>query len=545
MNDGDDQLEIGGFVTQSIWTGAGDDKVKIVGNFEANLSLGDDNDYAILESSVRGNIDAGAGDDIIKIIGNSDADISLGMGNDKLEIGKDSFNRIGTGSGDDTVEIGNNLVGLLTLGEGNDSATIKGDVYQTVNAGAGDDIVVIDGLVNNYIVGSYGNDSIVLNAYDSSSFKYIADLITGFETIKLGDGSIFKDGVWTNEDELSSAILIDGIIEGICYETSSGVSGYTNENGSFNFKSGDDVSFSIGGVVLGLATAEDIVNGKIFLQDIADVNRSDLNDEYLENMAVFLQSIDTATSGDNIVITQEVRDSLANVNIDLRTASEDELQEVIQSIGGNYVDESSAMSHVQEMLEEYTDMESKDFDAHIDDISIASLGKESLSGIEYETSSGLKGITSENGSFEYHNNDIITFSKDGEVLSTIDSQNIREDNLLTLNDISEFNQNEIDIDNYELDFDNLESISNSNDTSTSNEDSNSLENLNLLDILDHEENDNSLSFLLGEEVDNNKEEINNEDNSNVEYCPFKTLEDNSSNLLENIRFEDTFESNNE
>ena len=86
--------------------------------------------------------------------------------------------------------------------------------------------------------------------------------------------------------------MIDGVVEGLEYYTSSGLSGLTNEDGWFSYHDGDDITFKVGGVVLGTATTEDVASGKTFLQDIADVDRTDLNDEYLENMATFLQSLD-------------------------------------------------------------------------------------------------------------------------------------------------------------------------------------------------------------------------------------------------------------
>ena len=60
------------------------------------------------------------------------------------------------------------------------------------------------------------------------------------------------------DEELQTAVLVDGVVEGAEYETTSGVKGITDENGNFNFRAGDDVTFSVGGVTLGVATSEDI-----------------------------------------------------------------------------------------------------------------------------------------------------------------------------------------------------------------------------------------------------------------------------------------------
>ncbi|WP_228281183.1 hypothetical protein, partial [Malaciobacter pacificus] len=395
-----------------------------------------------------------------------------------------------------------------------------------------------------------------LDTSDLSDVK----ITSSTELVSDGDGglkiSVEATSTESNggEEAIQTAVLVDGIVEGIYYETSSGLSGYTDENGNFNFRAGDDVIFSVGGVTLGTATASDIASGQTFLQDIADVDRTDLNDEYLENMAVFLQSIDTADSGDNIVITQAMHDALADVNIDLTTASEEDIKSLIESIGGTYVDEDDAMSHVQEMLEEYAGMEASEFDERVEDdedIISATLGKEPQSGIEYTTSSGISGITGEDGIFEYNDGDEITFMQNGEVLSTIDSSAIGNDSMITFNELETLNQTEIDFDDLELDFDNLSEILDSEDNTVFEKDIDEETELSIGDMLTSDEVDESLSNLLGEtEEDKNitkLDELKTEDTTNEstdssgEYCPFKVLEESSSNLIANIEIDDSIQ----
>ena len=158
---------------------------------------------------------------------------------------------------------------------------------------------------------------------------------------------------------------MDGIVEGVEYTSSSGITGLTTKEGYFNYLFGDEVSFSIGNVSLGSVSSEDLASGNIFLQDIADVERTNLNDEYVENMAVFLQSLDENNdASDGITITEETRDILSNVDLDLRTATEEDVKDVISEVGGSYINESQAMIHVQEMLIKYTDLKVDDFEIH-------------------------------------------------------------------------------------------------------------------------------------------------------------------------------------
>ena len=150
---------------------------------------------------------------------------------------------------------------------------------------------------------------------------------------------------------------------GVEYVASSGMSGLTNQEGLFNYQDGDDITFKVGGVVLGTATAEDVISGRTFLQDIADVERSNLSDDYLENMAIFLQSLDANYNpGDGITITQQMRTNLADIELDLRQASSSEVKQVIEQVGGVYVERAEAMEHVKDMLIEYSDMKESDFE---------------------------------------------------------------------------------------------------------------------------------------------------------------------------------------
>ncbi|RUM54464.1 MAG: hypothetical protein DSY87_00775, partial [Methylococcus sp.] len=167
---------------------------------------------------------------------------------------------------------------------------------------------------------------------------------------------------------LNFTTLVDGIVEGVEYATTSGINGLTGQAGQFSYLAGDDITFKVGGVILGTATADDVASGKTFLQDIADVDRTDLNDEYLENMAVFLQSLDENDNADDgIVISQETREALADASLDLRTATEEEVQQLVERIGATYVNEEDAMVHVRDMLIEHTDLQEDDFQTHISD----------------------------------------------------------------------------------------------------------------------------------------------------------------------------------
>ena len=162
------------------------------------------------------------------------------------------------------------------------------------------------------------------------------------------------------------AIVVDGIIEGLYYETTSGFKGYTDSNGEFDYYDGDKVIFKIGDLVVGSMDMENSNDDKVFLQDLAQVDRTNMNDEYVENMAVLLQSIDNS-DGDNIVITQEMRDSFIDNDIDLVNISEEDLAKAIEDIGRTAVSEEDAMEHVGDMLEEYDGVEDGTLEERVED----------------------------------------------------------------------------------------------------------------------------------------------------------------------------------
>ncbi|WP_460751134.1 retention module-containing protein, partial [Marinomonas epiphytica] len=206
-----------------------------------------------------------------------------------------------------------------------------------------------------------------------------------------------------------TSYFVDGLVNGLSYTTTSGLSGITGsdgDDGSFNYRDGDTVTFSVGGVVVGSVTSEDIDGQFLFLQDIADTGLKDVNDNYVENMAIFLQAIqegladsDTGTSEDDgvlqtndlvnydevsnvISISQETRDALADVNLNIEQMDKEDLSDLLATLGieftrdseavngdGDNVFETIAMEHVAENIETFAgDRVPEEFDAREQDV---------------------------------------------------------------------------------------------------------------------------------------------------------------------------------
>ena len=348
-------------------------------------------DYIEIQDSANsnvGSISGGNGDDIIYIKGWGSAinsSVTGDGGSDTLVINPSIYssksnwvNNNGIKSG--TIHFTNG--GSITI---NNFETVKGiwgsagtferniSVTATLNDTDGSeslsDITVSNLPANTTVKDSDGNDVSV-----SSNAFTIDNVASGtaqvFTLTKAGPFDFTANGAVTVTESnggatttTNSSVLIDGVVEGVEYFTTSGMSDLTNQEGLFNYQDGDDITFKIGGVVLGVATAEDVTSGRTFLQDIADVERSNLSDDYLENMAIFLQSLDANYNpGDGITITQQMRINLADIELDLRQASSGEVKQVIEQVGGIYVERAEAMEHVKDMLIEYSDMSEGDFE---------------------------------------------------------------------------------------------------------------------------------------------------------------------------------------
>ncbi|MBD3798254.1 MAG: hypothetical protein IE887_11160 [Campylobacterales bacterium] len=86
--------------------------------------------------------------------------------------------------------------------------------------------------------------------------------------------------------------FIDAPVQGLSYSCSSGKSGVTNSNGEYTCNSGDDVTFSINGVVIGIVAAQATA--------ITPYTLFPNNTAAAINLARLLQSLDDDSS-DNII----------------------------------------------------------------------------------------------------------------------------------------------------------------------------------------------------------------------------------------------------
>ena len=108
------------------------------------------------------------------------------------------------------------------------------------------------------------------------------------------------------KSKIIKGVFYDSPVQGLEYETQS-LSGITNENGEFNYKEGETVTFSVGGLVLGSAPGQEMVTPADLVVEIGkDIRR--LKNWKVTNISRFLQSLDKGGDiEERIVITEDTR----------------------------------------------------------------------------------------------------------------------------------------------------------------------------------------------------------------------------------------------
>ncbi|MFV8422167.1 cadherin-like domain-containing protein [Vibrio parahaemolyticus] len=326
-----------------------------------NIITGEE-DNIIVTGDAGVTVDAGDGDDTITG-GSGDDSITGGLGDDVIT----------AGGGWDYVNFSGDIASYqfaydfntntLTVSgpdgtdqiQGAEVLKFNGVSYQLKVGTTGNDTLDFIDSTKNLIIPGPGTDTVDANADDYIVAGDASSPTTAVLFSTLDDGS--NGDVTPNDGQ-----IIDGIIEGMYYETSSGLSGYTDELGGFKYYDGDTVTFSIGGVIIGTADAQDLLAESLFLQDLADVERTDLEDDYVQVMAVFLQSLDSeGNTAGGIQISSAARAAFSDITLNLSTASLADVNTLLVAQGYEPVDIETAMDHVMEMLIAETSLTEDDF----------------------------------------------------------------------------------------------------------------------------------------------------------------------------------------
>ncbi|MFT7238521.1 MAG: gliding motility-associated-like protein, partial [Cyclobacteriaceae bacterium] len=136
----------------------------------------------------------------------------------------------------------------------------------------------------------------------------------------------FVNGTLTITTYSKVAQFTDNYVNGLSYETSSGESGLTGDagtDGSFGYNDGDVITFKIGNITVAEFEADVIQGPVVFIQDVVETGLNDVNTKAVENIAIFLQLLDSdiedSTPGNGTLDSDEISNSTSsytsNINV--------------------------------------------------------------------------------------------------------------------------------------------------------------------------------------------------------------------------------------
>jgi hypothetical protein len=152
---------------------------------------------------------------------------------------------------------------------------------------------------------------------------------------------------------MATGVFKDSNVSGMEYETSSGQSGFTDQQGRYTYVVGDSVTFFIGGVVVGTTTASGVVT------PVDIVAGGSTSSPQVQNIVRFLMMLDSDGTPDNgISISadlQTVADSWSQIDFsdaDLDTQVASIITDCQTADGGTHVlpNASAAQTHLESTM---------------------------------------------------------------------------------------------------------------------------------------------------------------------------------------------------
>ena len=143
-----------------------------------------------------------------------------------------------------------------------------------------------------------------------------------------------------SDDGSNIAQFTDNFVNGVSYSTSSGLTGLTGDAGapgSFRYNDGDTLTFSIGAVTIAEFSADLIQGPYLFIQDLKGLSLSETNDQFVENVAIFLQALDSDLDDGNDQEGLQTQD-ISREEAGLAFSNNIEITAEIRTLFENYVD---------------------------------------------------------------------------------------------------------------------------------------------------------------------------------------------------------------
>jgi hypothetical protein len=168
----------------------------------------------------------------------------------------------------------------------------------------------------------------------------------------------------TTPPETKSAVIMDNLVIGLTTIVN-GETSKTDSNGQLSYKDGETISFYIGKMKLG-EISEVPSDGRIFIQDLVGVQRTNTSDARVVKIAQFLQSLDSNPLTDEIEISSTDNDKFNDITTDVANTS----LSVLTSKGFTIVSEADAIRHLQNSLKQFGiifDNDTPSFTSNVED----------------------------------------------------------------------------------------------------------------------------------------------------------------------------------
>ena len=153
--------------------------------------------------------------------------------------------------------------------------------------------------------------------------------------------------------EILKGQLIDSAIDGAKYETNSGITGYTDEKGTFTYKETDKtITFKVGSLVIAKDFNLTKINSdsKILPADIVGVDRNNTKNEKLVKLLRVLQSLDNDNNASNGILIDDDTKGYLSEDINIIDADITKLETIVKNAQKRFKSQRKSREHYIQTL---------------------------------------------------------------------------------------------------------------------------------------------------------------------------------------------------
>ncbi len=165
-----------------------------------------------------------------------------------------------------------------------------------------------------------------------------------YEIVAEGNDNIYSKKIYLKGTEILSGVLADSPVQGIEYNTSSGLRGITDINGIFKYNSGDNVTF-----ILGNLTLENIP-AKNYITPLDIFNSSNIEDLAVVNMVRLFIALDSDSDPDNGIRLDSSKVIKVPSNLDFNQDSSIFDTMLSSEINISIINETTAIKHINKTI---------------------------------------------------------------------------------------------------------------------------------------------------------------------------------------------------